>query len=591
MCVWRNNSLWRLVAAGVLLAGALACGQQSCSCAEPLDRPIEESNLIYDGAQARLTPAAFSFIEQNLPTILETLLGEGLNIPVPRTDASQTFLWFTIEIIICENGCTLQAEIVDTDINPVSPNKLQIDAHINLRGTITINGTFDCDVPIDIKNKPVHADVYLLTDTRDRLAYVDVGQVDVTITSDDYELTCDWGFLSDIGLGDFIDDVVNWIMGLLTPTLNNQLRDQLNDAVDDMVADATCLDCNYYTGGCPAGASCNNDFCMQSGTCRHMPLGMVGAIDLTEQLAALGSSAYPLEIMLAAGQQQATSVDRVIQNGGLELRMIGGARSLRHPCVPEPAPGEIPSNAPAPRLVFTDSVPGTGTGYMLGIAVSDAVLDWYIYKAHLGGMLCLSLGSDLSDMLSSGSLSLLGMASLQQLTGGRNMPVYIKFRPTRVPYTEVGSGRVSYDDQGNPKLEEPLLYLFIPGLELDFWVKIEDRWMRVLTLAMDLELDAGLVVDNQNRLVPLLGQDSVKLSNIDVRNYELLGDDPQKLKELLPSLIGMALPMLTGSLQPIELPSVQGFVMEVMGIKGVGRRGDSPYYDFLTIWANLRFQP
>jgi len=171
------------------------------------------------------------------------------------------------------------------------------------------------------------------------------------------------------------------------------------------------------------------------------------------------------------------------------------------------------------------------------------------------------------------------------------MPVYIKFRPTRVPYTEVGSGRVSYDDQGNPKLEEPLLYLFIPGLELDFWVKIEDRWMRVLTLAMDLELDAGLVVDNQNRLVPLLGQDSVKLSNIDVRNYELLGDDPQKLKELLPSLIGMALPMLTGSLQPIELPSVQGFVMEVMGIKGVGRRGDSPYYDFLTIWANLRFQP
>lgn len=591
-----KKALWRLLLATGLLVFALACGQQSCSCdcAAPLDRPLDENTRLYDSMQARLTPAAFDFIEQNLPDIIETFMEGGLTFDVPPTDASQEIGWcpvcITIDITICQNHCPLTAEIVDVNLTPVSPNKLQLDAHINLRGTITINGTFDCDIPLDIRNKPVRADVYFLTDDRDRLLYFDVGQVTLTISSGDIQLTCDWGWLSDIGLGSLIDDVVNWLVGLLTPLLNNQLNSQLNQAVDDAVADSICLPCDYYTLGCPSPSSCQNNFCQQAGGCRKTPMGMVGAVDLSEQMSGLGHP-NPLKVMLMLGQWSATSVDRVVVNNGLELRLIGAADAERHPCVPEPSPSEIPANAPPARLVFTDTVPGTSDGYMAGVGVSDAMLDWFLYKLHLGGLLCLSLGTETTDMLTSSTLALMGMPSLNALTGHRPAPVMIKFRPTRVPYAEIGAGTFTTDAQGNRVIDEPLLYIFIPGLELDFWVKIDERWIKVVTIGLDLEMDLGLDVDAQNRLVPFFGDDSIKLSKVRVTNYELLEEDPAGLEQLLPALIGMALPMLTGAIKPIEIPPLQGFVVEIRALKGVKPRAGTPYYEYIGLYASLRFEP
>lgn len=47
------------------------------------------------------------------------------------------------------------------------------------------------------------------------------------------------------------------------------------------------------------------------------------------------------------------------------------------------------------------------------------------------------------------------------------------------------------------------------------------------------------------------------MDNVEVSKYELLAEDPETLKELLPTLVGMALPMLTDALKPIEIPRLR----------------------------------
>ncbi|RME23724.1 MAG: hypothetical protein D6806_10780, partial [Deltaproteobacteria bacterium] len=561
-------SVWRLVVALFVLCAAMACGQQSCSCAAPLDQPMEENARVYDAIQARLTPAAFDFIETNLPDIISTFLEGGLTFDVPSSRIEFDLVITTMVIDVCPQGCTLTAEILDASITPVAPNTLGLDAHINLTGTVYLRNDITCDVPIHVQNKPVHADIILRRDGIDHFLFFDIANPQVTLSNDDYSLDCS-------GL---LGWIIEQLKGFVTDQINNQIQDQLGSALNDAIAGATCLTCDYYTGGCPSGSSCDGTYCQQSGACRKMPLGMAGAVDLAGQLGDLGSSPNPLEVTIAAGQWEATSIDAVVVNNGLELRVIGAAEAARHQCVPPPDPAEIPSNAPPERLSFTDTVPGDGSSYMAGIGVSDVFLDWAFYKAYLSGLLCLTIGTETTDMLTSGTIALLGMSSLNELTQGRSVPVKMKIHPSHVPYVEVGAGTFTTDTDGNRIIDEPLLYVFMPGMVMDFWVLLDERWVRVVTITMDLSLDLALDVDADNQLVPLFGDDSIHIENVVVSNYELLADDPAQIENLIPSLVDMALPMLTGALQPIALPPLNGFELEVAAIKGAKPRQGTPYY-------------
>ncbi len=584
--------VFRLVCVNVVLLVSLACGGTTCSCLTPLEAPVAEDARIYDAVQARLTPDAFGFIENNLTDIIGTFMQDGLTFDVPPTDASQEFGWcplcITIDIHLCDNGCTLTAEVVDAAMTRVAPDTLALDATVNLSGTITIDGDLDCDIPIDVRGKHVLANILFYTDIIDHLLSFKVNDVSLSIDGNDYEIICDWGILSDIGLGDWINDGINWIAGLLTSLLNNQLNSQVNDALDQAISDATCLPCDYYTGGCPSGSTCDSGFCKQGGNCRLVPLGMAGSIDLAAQLGGLGGAGgEPLDVFVAAGQERDPVLDPLIVDDGLELRMIGAVDTTRDDCVPQPDPLEIPSNASPPRLTFTPTVPVSGETYMAGIGVSDAFLDWFIYKAYLSGVLCLSIGTETTDLLTSSTISIMGLASLNDLTGGRNVPVKLKLKPGHVPYMEVGAGTFTTDADNNKVIDEPLLFVFMPGTALDFYVLLDEHWTRILTFTIDLSLDLGLDMDQNNKITPIFGEDSIHLDNVTASNYELLEEDPQALEELIPTLISMALPMLTGAMAPIEIPPIEGFALDIKGIKGVMPRAGTDYYEYLGLYANL----
>ena len=571
----------RLVILHVLLLFALACGGTTCDCVTPLESPMADGAKVYDSVQARLTPNAFNFIEDNLRTIIDMFIEGGLEFDVPPTSEEFCML-ICFDIDICRNGCTLTAEIVDADVTPVAPNILSLDALVNITGAVDLRGDIDCDVPIHMQNKPIHADIRLLIDqtANDNLLYFTIENLQIDIADDDYSLDCS-------GL---LGWLIELLKGVITGVMNDQIQGQLDDALSGALDGAVCLACDFYTGGCPAGSTCGGDYCEQGGTCRKNPLGVVGTVDLSETLGDFGTSAV-LDIFVAAGQAQDPTVDPLVRTGGVEVRMIGGADAVANDCVPTPDPAEVPPNSPPPRLPFTDTVPGTSTGYMAGFGVSDRFLDWFMYKAYLSGLLCLSIGTETTDMLTSSTIGLMGLASLYDLTGGRNTPVKLKIKPAHVPYMEVGAGTLIDDGQGNVTIDEPLLYIFLPGFSMDFYVLLDERWTRIMTVTLDITMGLGMDLTPENMLVFLFGEDSITMDSIEVTNYELLAEDPETLKELLPTLVGMALPMLTDALAPIEIPPIEGFLLNIVAIQGDMPRAGTDYYEFMAIYANLEMAP
>lgn len=577
-----RRHLWRLALVGAAMLGLLACGQSSCDCVAPLNGPLPAEEQMADAVQVRLTPLAFDFIEGNLADILSMFLEGGLVFEVPHIREEFDAWLFTIVIHICRDGCTLTAQLNEATLTRVAPDVLQLDAAMDLDGTLYLTGDVDCDVPIHMQDKPVAADVQLLIDERDGLLYFDVSGVDITITEDDFELDCS-------GL---LGWIIEALKGTITDMMNDQIAGQLDDALADMLAETTCLACDFYAAGCPAGSTCDGDYCIDdaAGSCRTNPLGLVGTIDLGALLAdVVPGMQAELDLHLAAGQQQPAAADPLVVDDGVSLRMQGGADSPRHLCVPAPAPEEIPSNAPPPRLPFTadSTVPGTADSYMAGIGVADAFLDWFMYKAYLSGLLCLSLDTAATDgLLSSGTLAAL-LGSLNQLTAGRNVPVKLQLRPQHVPGIEIGAGTFTVAPDGSKIIDEPLIALSLPETAMDFYALIDERWVRLVTLTQDIDLLLGMEFLPDNRVLPVFDENSIVMDNVVASNYELLAEDPAALEELVPTLIGLALPMLTDSLGVIELPPLEGFVLDIVAVQGELPREQSPYFDYLGLYANL----
>ena len=59
-----------------------------------------------------------------------------------------------------------------------------------------------------------------------------------------------------------------------------------------------------------------------------------------------------------------------------------------------------------------------------------------------------------------------------------------------------------------------LLTLALHELSLDFYAFVAERWMRLFTLTVDIDLPLGLDVTPDNRLVPIVGDLSGAIANI-----------------------------------------------------------------------------
>ncbi len=559
----------------LLLFGAACTGSSCGGCTTPLAEPFPEAPRVYDGVQIRISQSGFSFVEQNLPEILDSMLTDGLNFEIP----SSTTTILGTDIDLCRSPCPVSAEILESRITLISPDKISLNGTIDLDSTITVDSILGhCEFPLQLRQKPLSAQAQLLVDSSTYLLYYDVGDLEVTIGDDDYDIQC--------------PAVYDWLLELLksyiTNVLNSQLQQQMDSTIDDLIAAQTCLPCDYYSNGCPSGSSCDQDgFCQASSHCVIKPQGLAGTVELGAMVASVDpANDATVHLLIAGGQAQQANQRPFVRSNGLEVRIIGGTFSEQDQCVPDPDPSEIPSTGIATPMQFGNLIPGQGQPYMAAVSVAGMYLNHFIYQLWRSGFLCLTIDSASLDMISSSTLALI-LPSIGALSEGDNLPVRMELHPQGVPEIEIGAGTFLPDGS----VDGPILYLFLPNLRLDLWMKMFGRWERILSLSQDVEVDLALDFTPDNQVIPMVDENSISVRNVQLLQYELLAESEDQLIDLVPSLINLALPQLLDSLQGISLPDMQGFHMNVKALQGDMPKASTPYYEFMSIYADLDFIP
>jgi hypothetical protein len=222
---------------------------------------------------------------------------------------------------------------------------------------------------------------------------------------------------------------------------------------------------------------------------------------------------------------------------------------------------------------------------MVGVAIADMYLDHLLYQIWRSGFFCLAIDSYGLNLIGTDTLSMI-IPSVGSLAGGDNLPARIELHPQGVIYAEVGKGTF-YPDHS---VQEPILFLFMPELRMDFWMKTDGRWVQFLSLSQTLELRLALEFTPDNKVIPILDENSVVASDVRLLNYELLAESEQDLEAVVPRLVGFILPLLSDTLANLEIPDLQGFGLQIKALQGDVQRADH-YYEFMSIYADLSFTP
>jgi hypothetical protein len=589
----RGKRGWLIL--GLIFFG-LACGDGGCSSCEgcgiePIPGGFPLDQRIPNAVQVRLTDNGIAFIESDIEQILEGLMPGGLSFEVPEMDLEGI-------ITLCPGGgCYIRAEIPDggLTVNLVEPNALEVYIQIILTsrdadGNRAVIHTSLGDTSVDINTVGGSRDyvgatavIALTGDTNlvegEPWAFTKADVQSVTLTDpledSDYDIDvvlcgCEW-YRPWCCIGNW---TVGGIVSLLEGTITDLINDEVGGMVDDLLADELCM--RAGTVGCPTGTTADGSgICrFESGECVPTLLGLDGQGDLGA--AFLGGFAPGvhgrLRFLAALGG------DGRVVNDGLSLSMFGGMQSLdetltvapgHNPCVPQTTPPALP-NVPISGVLEGNTVPGSGASSHVGIGVSESFINHAGWGVFDSGMLCIGAGSNLSDLLTTGTLSLF-IGSLNRLTfPDGSAPVAIMLQPKQPPVIDVRT------DGG------PLLGIALDELEVDMYAWIQERYVRFMTLRTNLALEVDLAADASGLMLDI---GDVQFNGSEIINSDLITEDPANVASMLEGLVPGLVGGLLGDMDAIEMPEIEGFVLEVPegGIQGFADGGE----DFLGIFANL----
>jgi hypothetical protein len=426
----------------------------------------------------------------------------------------------------------------------------------------------DCGLKIDTAagttpDVTINAPVSFVTDPTAGTTRVSVGTVSLTnLTTQDVALT-----------GGGFCQATNSILGLLLGVLT----DQLTAAVQTTIQGQACKACpsgQVAECGSSFATACTNQVCMEGTQC-FQELGLSGRVRGSALFGALSpGTSGALDVYAVAGS--ATS-----NNNGLALALLGGMQpggTARDRCGPAGTP---PPKVTIPVSTFFqgNTRPDTGQPFDVAFGVHKSQLAELAYAGYDGGLLCLTIGHGFAAQLSSDTLSLLAH-SLGKLVE-TNAPMAVGIRPQRPPVIALGKNTFMDDGAGGKQLVDPLLDVTFTAAELDFFLSVDDQWIRTFTVVADLHLPIGLQVAGMGQLVPVLGDVTRAFTNISVKHAEAITEAPAELAAVFPSLLGLVLPQLSNGLGPIALPSLGSLGLDVTDITAV----DSG--SFLAVFANL----
>ncbi len=534
-----------------LLAGIAACSGQSCSCITPIKGGFPLTQRRENGVQTRLTSSFLKYVSDNAATILPGILPGGsttFNIP-PSCGGSTEVCCATPTPM-----CSLSVDPRSITLTPASPDKLHFTAGLILKTTqnIPIKAPLvgSCVISVDTaRSAPMWmtatGDLQLPVDASTRLTGLSLLNAAIDgIDNGDVNLN-EPGSGSLCGVAD-----TGIVKGFIISYMKGQVGDLLNGITDGQLCQ-TCVDksdCSQVATACAMGKCIGPDGkkCVQL-------LGIEGVADVGSFLASVSpQTRAKMDLLEAAGGYVTT-------NTGLSLGVLGGAQADPHnPCVP--VVSAPPAIEVAPSVSFQgDVVPGTTTPFHIGIGVHHSHLTTLGYSFWDAGGLCLSVGSDKVAQLSSKTLGII-MPSLMDLVRVDDAPMLLSIRPQNPPTFKLGKGTFKMDGM-KKVVDDPLLTIGMKEFVIDFYLFVDDRYVRLATLSTDLELPIGLDTDMTGALVLIAGDVSKSFANLRVTNSVLLAEPAAQLEASFPTVFAAALGPLLSNLAPFSLPSIAGLAI------------------------------
>ena len=601
----------------VLVSGCSGGGCSGCAggAIQPIPGgyPLTPDTRIPHSAQIRLTENGLRRVEAIAPSLLGGLVGSG--IPVPRTVAPVSIAGFTAcRAIICSSGsCSISVSLPPADALRLSfaePSGILARARIQASGDIGLRAccgscSDSCGGALCLT---VASPTLQVRTERGTHPYLGLS-TKINIARDQHAPRRNYhraDIVSPTGMGDAIQETTgegiedadinctdSWICGLvnlLRGTIIGQFRGQFAQALGP-IQDALAATSMPNPPGCPTGTTADGARCRYPDDRSLVPtlLGTEGRGNLGALLAGFSPGLNaPVSLALAAGDP---TRDGQVTNGGMTINMFGAIQSVRHnACVPRVSAPAMPS-IPEWNALRMNTVPGTTTAIDLGIGVSEEYLNYALYQVWDAGLFCLSAGTNLSQQLAAGTFAALPpLNSLRTVIyPGSNAPLAIVLRPQLPPRARIAGG--------TNVMTDPLLTITLPRVALDFYTWSEERYVRFMTLTTDISLPVNLQPDAMG-LQPALGEARVEMIEPSV-NTQLISNDPALIGPIVQSILGPALSMVGGAINPIALPSIPlpgsggmslgdvRITVPPRGVQGV-TEGMSR---FLGIFANLSYVP
>jgi hypothetical protein len=381
------------------------------------------------------------------------------------------------------------------------------------------------------------------------------------------------------------------------------------------------------------------------------PLGVVGKVDVGTLIGSLlpGLSGV-VELGVIAGQKEPVDVNKIVEAGGLTLATWGGIKSIHSDCVPLTPMPEKPVDSKVPDLEFLNAAPicqqcdpigpicPTGATcdaelhacvisknplvcptvpFMMAIGVHEYFISKLLWAAFDSGLLCSGIGTSAIPMLSSGILGAL-IPEVKIMTNPASIELpgdasaILQLRPISAPVIRIGEGVVKFTAKGVPYLDKPLLTIQIDRMAADFYVTTYDRNTRIFTLNLSLSIPLALEVlpSKTNPLVmsiqPVIADFTAELAKgLTVSNTELVATSADAIANAFKGVVAALLgPLIAQGLPSFDLPAIQGFIPDIMSIRGEfpyadadkppyckDQTGENACRQFLLIYAGLELAP
>ncbi len=591
-----------------MLAFGVGCGSSGSGCSAlkplPMDpKPLgfPSNQLVEGGVQARITKNGMMKLSNAVPTLVNSALGGGL-CAIKENDIVGS-PGDSIHLVLCSQpscpggvkGCA--AKIIFNSKDRPPPNNVD-DGKDKTIITMPDNGTapiVHVDVSFDV-SVPVYADYGFL-----------FGSGSCTLTMFDHHYkdqpTADpLHIVADIKLG--IDPITGWLtltldkLDIVNLDLGSEGCGVLGSFFDQALGVASSTIGTFFVNLLASLLKPQINSFLQGLVPK--PPGLAGSLDTASML---GKFSPPLdaalELYLVAGGYVASKA------GGLTVGVLAGANSDRDPktrgpgqttepnlCVPQRpapdlagAPWNLTFNPGRKDFTLMAAGPFSGSPDPVGpngvqdvaLGISRTFLDLTGFHTFNSGTLCLAVKGDTIPQLNAGTLAVV-VGSLGDIIEDKKAPLALALRPQTPLTFKIGTGTTT----------DPLLNVAVKDLRVDFYVWLEERYARLMTVALDLNLGLNLTVtktpDNKPALQPMLVGIDPQNITVRVANTDLLHEDPNDVAMVFPALLNIATSALGGVTNPIALPGLFGFDLSDLAVGRV----QTPQDDFVSIFASLK---